>query len=359
MKSKLYEELNKIQQEYLLMLKNYKNRVNDNNFIQIVDEVSVFWRKNKPIVDVFINFGANSYNTYVFMAVTRMDYDDNEHLPFLCLGNNHIMDDPLCTYLNTINESPSTTYTKRLRTEIEKTIDDNIKIIENCSPLIYIIPIRYLYSDRELVKQKSDECFLSLFNGNFNSLDDYFKLESIEQIDLFLREEIKNSLVFIEYEDKDKSLIERYHDYKDVYANDLVGSDNDVILFFAAIYGNISQSIDVIIISAGLKIIPYLRNEIAVRYFLTITENIKTWHEDFSNIIFNAGLANLLYNKFNKEKYNKYSAEQFLKIINSINFEQSVRSKLMSAGIDSLEGNIKAIAEIIEIEFDVLNKTMA
>lgn len=358
MKSKLYEAINKIQQEYFLMLKKYKNKINDNNFVQIVDEVSIFWNKNKTIVDAFFNFETPPYNTYVFTAVTRMDYDDNEHLPFLCLGSNHIMDDPLCTYLNTVNESPLTTYTKRLRMEIEKTIDDNIKIIEKCSPSIYIIPIRYLYSDRELVKRKSDECFLSLFNGNFNSLEDYFKLESIEQIDLYLREEIKDSLVFLEYEDKTKPLIERFCNYKDVYANDLVGSDNDVILFFAAIYGNISQSIDVIIIALGLKLVPYLRNEIAIRYFLTIAENIKTWYKDIDNVIFNAGLANLLYNKFDKEKYADYSTEKFIKIISDINFEQAIRSKLISDGIDSLNGNIREIVAIIKNEFDALNKTL-
>lgn len=347
MNGKLYEALNNIQQEYLLMLKSYKTKINDNNFVQIVDEVSVFWNKNKRIVDAFINFVTQPFDTYVFTAVTYMDYDDNEHLPFLCLGKNHIVDDPLCIYLNTVNDSPKTTFTKRLRNEIENTIDDSIKIIENCSPSIYVIPIRYLYTDRSLVKQKADECFLSLFNKDFECLNDYFEFESIEQIDVLLREDIKKSLVFQESEDKNKSLIERFYDYKDNYVNDFVGSNNDAVLFFASIYGNISQSINIIIVTAGLKIIPYLRNKIAVKYFLVISESVKTWCTDIEPVVFNMALSNILYNKFDKTRFDKFSTKQYVDFINNTSFEQSLRKDIASAGIKSLDKNIKAMVDII------------
>mgnify|MGYP006990121360 CR=1 FL=1 len=36
-----------------------------------------------------------SQESYVFTASTFMDFDESEHIPFLLIGSQHILDDPL------------------------------------------------------------------------------------------------------------------------------------------------------------------------------------------------------------------------------------------------------------------------
>lgn len=307
MKDSLFEAMINVQKEYLALLKNYKKIYNDQHLLQIVDEIRIFWKKKQPIVDAFLKYKIQPYETYLFTSVMMVDYESKEHLPFLCLGKFHIVDDPICKYLLTISSFAQKTFTERLREEIKNTIDDNIKIIENCLQVIWVLPIRYLYSDSEIMNSKATECFLDLFDGAITSVDDFFKLDSIYQIDSMLPEKSKKALVFLETEDPKLSLPERFIRYKNELATDFLGSDNDAVVFFSAIYGNFAQAIDVVFVCELFHLIPYLRYQVAFQYFIYIANSMVSWFDDMNIIMMNALLANIVYNKFNIDKLENYS----------------------------------------------------
>ena len=91
-------KIKEIQNEYLNMLINIKDKIDTVVYMFIIDEINIFWYSKREIVKLYLSNITLKDNVYIFTGATYLDVDDFEHYPFIMMGNAHIVDDPLCKY---------------------------------------------------------------------------------------------------------------------------------------------------------------------------------------------------------------------------------------------------------------------
>ena len=141
-----------------------------------------------------------------------MDYDDKEYLPFLLMGDKHILDDPLSRYAEIQSKMLKGKDAEFLYKQIGVTAEDNLKLLENVGEKILILPLRILNqsNDYNSFYKVGEQAFVSLFNG-INSVSDYFsKCESIDDIMQYARGDIGRLVMFSEDDDISLTFKERF-----------------------------------------------------------------------------------------------------------------------------------------------------
>lgn len=94
----LLNKIHLIQIEYKKLLVSLLPKFKSGYAPEALDEINLFWIRRIEEVKLYLKNWFPGKNSYVFTAATFMDFDDNEHLPFLLMGNKHILDDSLSKY---------------------------------------------------------------------------------------------------------------------------------------------------------------------------------------------------------------------------------------------------------------------
>ena len=175
---------------------------------EALDEINLFWLRNIEEVQLYLRAWFPGENSYVFTAATYMDYDDKEYLPFLLMGDKHILDDPLSRYAEIQSKMLKGKDAEFLYKQIGVTAEDNLKLLENVGEKILILPLRILNQSNDY--KVGEQAFVSLFNG-INSVSDYFsKCESIDDIMQYARGDIGRLVMFSEDDDISLTFKERF-----------------------------------------------------------------------------------------------------------------------------------------------------
>lgn len=91
----------------------------------------MFWLRHIEEVQLYLKAWFSSENSYVFTAATFMGFDDNEHLPFLLMGDKHVLDGPLSKYSEIRSKMPAGKDAEILYEQIGVAAEDNLKLILN------------------------------------------------------------------------------------------------------------------------------------------------------------------------------------------------------------------------------------
>lgn len=94
----LLNKILSIQDDYQRLLTKLFPKFQSVRFLEALDEINLFWVRHIDVVQLYLKTQFPSNNSYVFTAATYMDFEDREHLPFLLIGENHVLDDPLGKY---------------------------------------------------------------------------------------------------------------------------------------------------------------------------------------------------------------------------------------------------------------------
>lgn len=182
-----------IQDEYLNLLIKIKDKINTEDYLCIVDEINVFWNLYIKIINLYLSTISIQDNAYAFTGATYLDLDDFEHYPFVIMGDVHIIDDPLCKYSSVSYKCKNQSFSKTLKTQIIKTIDDNIKILKKYSNIFLILPLHLLKDENmDFIAKQANNVFLSMFSEEIVDIDTYFnKFNTIEDIVLGLKPHIE------------------------------------------------------------------------------------------------------------------------------------------------------------------------
>ena len=179
---------------------------------EALDEINLFWLRNIEEVQLYLRAWFPGENSYVFTAATYMDYDDKEYLPFLLMGDKHILDDPLSRYAEIQSKMSEDKDAEFLYKQIGVTAEDNLKLLENVGEKILILPLRILNqsNDYNSFYKVGAQAFVSLFNV-INSLSYYFcKCEIIDDIMQYARGDIGRLVMFSEDDDISLTFKERF-----------------------------------------------------------------------------------------------------------------------------------------------------
>lgn len=322
---------------------------------QALDEINIFWHRRIDIVRLYLNYYFSNTDSFAFTASTYMDYDDGEHLPFLLIGNLHILDDPLCAYSRICIDMPQEKISIPLYEQIIKTAEDNIKIIENCYNSIIILPLRILNQseNHKEILSLGEKIFLGLFNG-IDSFEDYFiKCKNIDDIIKHSRNDIHKIIMFSETDTETEDFKERF--YKAVLENekliDTSSSDSDKFLML--VYGHIQQAIDVIITCIEYKCIPYVRYPLALRYISLIAQNL-TENQFIKIMLYKMSIAFVLYNLCDKDKLNVINTKDHIEKIKQYDFNSKLFYTLETQGINYNNFTKFSVTELVTDELEKL-----
>lgn len=355
----LLNKINLIQIEYKTLLSTLLPKLKSQYFPEALDEINIFWFRYIKVIQLYLKSWLSGENSYVFTATMSMGVKDNEHLPFLLLGDKHIFDDPLSKHSEIRKNMPDGLDAEFLYKQIGDIAEDNIKLLENLHGEILILPLRILTQseDFDSLHKFGEQIFVSLFNG-INSLQDYYaKCTNFTDIMQFAREDIEHLVMFSEDDDVNISFEERFRIAlaETQYMVDVTKSDS--FNFFMFVFGNIQQAVDVIISCLEYNCIPFIRNLVTVHYVFLISENMLDI-DHISALRFKMFVAFVVYQQFDRHKFADICLEDFLRINQSYNFNERLFRVLLENDIDEknfLRSNAKQLI-ISELEsfYDVL-----
>lgn len=344
----LKDELQKLQFEYRKILERTLDNLYQNDSSAVIDEIYVFWNRNKKLVECIMKYLYEPYKAYVFTGASILDIDDYEHYPFVSLGEYHFWDDPIYIYMNISGKFEKTFFGEKMHQQIISTIKDNIKILDEASEIIYILPLRLISSiDINLVHSAAQQAFLSLFEENLD-FDTYKRnFKTIGDIKNGLSPNIENSIVFWEDDDISLDFETRFRNYKRSTFLPLSTKATDAEVFWACLYSYFAQAIDIILMCTEYKLIPYIRFEVAFKYILGLSSNFGD-SKELKDMIFKCTIANILHHTFNKEDFQNMDFRKYYQEIQNYNFENRLFSDLQEENISISNPSLDKIVLIIK-----------
>lgn len=310
----LLNKIQLIQSEYQELLTALLPKLKDIRAIEALDEINLFWLRHIKEVQLYLRMWFSGENSYVFTAATYMDYDDKEHLPFLLMGDKHILDDPLIKYARIQSNMPEGKNAEFLYKQIGITAEDNLKILENIHEEILILPLALLDQSNlsDPLYKIGEQVFVSLFVG-INNLSDFFsKCESIDDIIQYSHEDVGKLVLFSEDDDMSMPFKERFKAALAESQYMIDESKPDSYNFFILVFGCIQQAIDVINSCSNYGCIPYIRYPVAFHYISLLLANMSE-NEYITTIRFKMSVAFVVYRHCNKTRLASVSFEDFLR----------------------------------------------
>lgn len=348
-KSFLMNKIKEIQNEYLNMLINIKDKVDTVDYMFIIDEINIFWYSKREIIKLYLSNITLKDNVYIFTGATYLDVDDFEHYPFIMMGNAHIVDDPLCKYSRVVPSCESEFFLETLRNQIVCSVEDNIKIISQYSSSILILPLHLLYdNDMEVINEGANNIFLSLFSIENINMNVYFKdFKSIQDVVTALKPGIEKCIVFDDGENLEKGIEERFRNYVTKMNIPISEEKSDAFKFWFILYGFLVQALDIILCCTQFKLIPYLRYGVTFQYVTLLGKNFYNVSE-VKEMLFRCKVAHIVYRIFNKENFKEISFENFHNKLEEYKFNDNVYEdiKADTHGIDNI--NVKQIVKILD-----------
>lgn len=349
----LLYEIKELQNNYRNILKEAADNIFKRDTAAILDEINVFWIKNKKLVHCALEYLSKPYQTYVFTAATVLDVDDYEHYPFLCLGDFHIWDDPIYGYIRMGMESQNEKFNEEVKNQIYDTINENIKILDSINDKILIFPIRMISDvSRETIHNAAEQAFLSLFKKPPTTMKEYLQtFSTIEEVDSALRSDIKNTITLSENDSKFVEIKERFNYYKSNISLPLPAETSNAYIFMFAVYGFLSQALDIIMTCSAYRFVPYIRYNVSFQYVLILTGSFPN-NPEFKSWLFKFIVSHILHKSFDKEKYSKVEFNKFVQIIKERKFEKKLFEDLKRHGISTEYPSIAKTVEIINNQFN-------
>ena len=349
----LLSKIRLIQNEYKELLVKLLPKLKGLHTPEALDEINLFWFRHIEEVQLYLRSWFPGENSYVFTAVTYLDYDDNEHLPFILLGDRHILDDPLSKYVeirSNISESKDALF---LSEQIGITAEDNIKILENSQGEILILPVRHFNqanADSSLY-HFVNQAFISLFNG-IDSINDYFsKCTNIDDIMRFARKDIGSLVMFSEDDDMTQSFQKRFRDAIDNTTFMVDSNKHDSENFFIIVYGCIQQAVDVIVSCVEYGCIPYIRYPVTLHYISLLLENMLDT-DQINKLRYKMSIAFIVYRLCDKNRLATTGFDDYLKKKEKYNFSERLFTILNEHGINEKNFIEHSVAQIITNELE-------
>ena len=338
-------ELEELQKKYKNVLLKSKSSITQSCLSAVVDEIGVFWFENKKFVEFIMSQYFEPYSTYVFTSVTMMDINDNEHYPFSVLGLHHVYDDPLYKYINIANRIENPKFDAKLQQHITNAIEDNIRIIDTCSGIISILPVRYFTNlSSDLPYKAAKQAFFSMFNDSTDQKTYNDNYTTIEDVVAGLAPQAKNSIIFDTFDEANFDLQMRFRKYKYNTVFPTSRDMNDAQIFQFAMQGYFYQAFETLLMCAENRLIPYIRFDAAFHYMHMLSSNLGNSTESL-NMIYKAVVAHVHHNSFDKEKFTKLNFREYYRAMHESNYDARLFEALEKKGVNKRTPAVKAIAE--------------
>ena len=347
MKNLLINKIYQLQDEYCELLETLINKLSESNSFAALDTIDVFWASNINIVELYLRNYATYLNSYMFTTATYIDIDNNEHLPFLLMGNTHIFDDPIFAFVQIVREYPqSNKVVDKLKKQIITTAKNNINIIKQINYNILVLPIRMckLEEDGLFIRDMSEQLFISLFDEEISSMDKYREqCKTISDIENHLTKKAINILFM---EEKGSSFQERYLNtlHKSSYLFENNTDDN--LYFDYLVRRAFMQVVDILVVNVHFNIVPYLRNLETFRFLHMLSENF-IGIPNYKETQMKVSIGFIARDSFDYDKMSNVNFEEYVLRTKEYLFSDRVLEK-----IDCLPIELSKIKIVVEKELE-------
>lgn len=349
----LLNKIHLIQIEYKELLAALLPKLKSSHSPEALDEINLFWLRHIKEIQLYLKAWFPGENSYVFTAATFMDFEDNEHLPFLLMGDKHILDDPLSKYSEIRSKMPDGKDAKFLYEQIGVTAEDNLKLLENIHSEIIILPLRLLNQSNNYnsLYKIGEQAFVSLFNG-IENLSDYFdKCNSIDDIMQFAREDIGRFVMFSEDDNAMLPFEERFKVALTGTQYMVDPAKSDSYNFFMLVFGCIQQAIDVIVSCVEYGCIPYIRYPVSLHYISLLSESMLEI-EHIVKLRFKMSVAFVVYQLCDKGRLASIHLDEFLKKNQTYNFNKQLFRTLAEHNVNENNFCEHTIAQLVIDELE-------
>ena len=336
----LIESMKKMQQEYLMLLKKYESFDVDNVFA-IQNECQIFWLRHKREIDFFLNNYPYEFDTCVFIGGMYLNVASKSLYPFLTFGKKHLVDDPVALL--------STNGSKKYFAEyLKDAIADDIEIIHNHGDQVLILPLSYLFVDKELCEIGAKNSFWNLFSKEKMDEKKYEeKFRSIDEVIECIGEE-KGRCLFLKYEKP--TLKERYLEHLDLLGFPILEGKDGVMQFYGLCVGLFFQTVVTMTFCTHYWVFPFIRDHSLFGCYCLLMKNMLT-QDMFAKLrasLNKAVVLKLFYALFVYEELENLDA--YLKMLKDSDFEATVFNRMQKENIECCESGSFAKVNTILIE---------
>ena len=346
----LDEKINEIQKEYRNLLKTLLQDAGEHKLEAILDEINIFWFRNRNVVKLYLNYIFAEKQGYVFTASTYMDYEDKEYYPFLMMGDQHILDDPLSKYSEVCVKFAEGDIPPALYEQLVLSMKDDLIILEKLNPYILILPITlFTEVEKDELENSAISIFLQLFNG-IDSMKQYFqRCKTIQDLSSYLKDEYKDAIIFGENENIAIPFEERVKSSVLEMKEKLSIEDTEGIIFYMLIFGNIKQALSLLIGCMEYRCTPYVRYSVPV-YYMTLLSDVLKQDDCLKNMCFRMNVGYIVHHCFDKHKARRLKFDNHLNEIIQYNFSGKLFRRLSENGVDKETYIFNNIGKIIDDE---------
>lgn len=296
-----------INNQYLKFIEKLKLRLaNHKQFLDVLDEIELFWMKNKQFICEFLKYQKCSY----IGGAMYIHFREYEHKIPLCVNNLLIMDEPICKIINMfrLNDIIDENRMTEILMHIVDNIIDNKKTINKNN--ILIVPMRTYYpdvaNDISYISNKFTYQSLTEFtNHSIESNEDLIKYsETISDVE-DLNKLVKADYIFTYHEDVDRNITEKMVNYCKSCGRIIDSSNPTDILqaLYEFLYGKFCQVIDLIYLSDILNLDLFVFREDVVYYLNLINCQFNKKEEKIHKIIKRTIISLFLHKAFLQEDY--------------------------------------------------------
>lgn len=316
----LDEQIKDIQIQYLDLLKTMLPMLQNKKYVSMaLDSISLFWRRYKSVIDIYLRYIVKESKTVFYTAATYFDVDNGEQYPFVLMGDVHIFDDPLGKYCEICHQSEEAP--KALCEKVSICAKDNIDILEKCNGLIIALPLRLMgaVNEENDYFKLGEKFFLSFFDDIYD-LNTYFECcNTMDEVIKYFKDEYKEVICLYEGDSETDDFENRIKRAVEV-TKEIMGEGYSIgEYFFFSLFGPLQQALDILMVSMEYNILPLIIYLPALHNVLLLLPNF--YNDEYLEVKSRLLVFNYLYRIFDQSEFMKERLSDFYKSVKVFDFE--------------------------------------
>ena len=270
--------LKKMMKEYLSVLEKYEDKIDSfeqDDIKRLIGEVRLFWYRKQSYVRYFLsNIDEDDYVSYLSGDV-KLDIKNSGHKEYVIVKGNRLLNDPIIKMSAFYHSAEIEADFKITNRYLIDCFYDLLILLRDYSEDFFVLPLE------TIAINDSDEYYTTLANAAKRMLLSFFSKRyasieemendnsSYEELESHLYSWIKRRLIFNSIEDSALSIEEKCKKALSIRKEYIssMKSMSESTLFFNLVTQHCMGAIATFNCMRNLRIMPYIRNDIAFQYF--------------------------------------------------------------------------------------------
>ena len=277
----------RIQKEYRELIAIYKDdlmkqSLSDFRLKALLEEVKIFWYKNKSIVFFFLNNLEYADNVSFLAGAVHVDIQNNGHIDFSLLGKKRIINDPLSKMGAFFQKDSYLINYDKIKNFLYTAATDLYNVLDFWNQDFWVIPLDNIDNQQRAEEMKellhlSEKFILALFDYQYETIDILLENNaSFEDIEKHLNPSTLSYLVYSSGSDTALSLRARIEKFcQETFDYNTIRSQmTEPKIFLMTTSQNIMQCLDIFLIAQEYKMVPFIRNDVVMCYLTLLFDYI-------------------------------------------------------------------------------------